>query len=91
MSRELASGWAGGGGQPRWRGDGKELFYIMGQDTIVSVPVETEGGFSHGDAKKLFTFSSTRGNFQDEAPWLHKYDVTSDGQRFIFVRRVNRP
>lgn len=91
VSRDLASGWAGGGGQPRWRGDGKELFYIMGQDTIVSVPVETEGGFSHGDAKKLFTFSSTRGNFQDEAPWLHKYDVTSDGQRFIFVRRVNRP
>lgn len=90
VSRELAGGWAGGGGQPRWRGDGKELIYIMGQDTIVSLPVETEGAFTHGDAKKLFTFSSTRGNFQDEAPWLHKYDVTSDGQRFVFVRRVDR-
>lgn len=90
VSRELAGGWAGGGGQPRWRGDGKELFYIMGQDTIVSLPVEAEGAFTHGDAKKLFTFSSTRGNFQDEAPWLHKYDVTSDGQRFVFVRRVDR-
>jgi len=90
VSRELTGGWAGGGGQPRWRGDGKELFYIMNQDTIVSLPVETEGEFTHSDAKKLFTFSSTRGNFQDEAPWLHKYDVTADGQRFLFVRRVTR-
>ena len=90
VSRELSQGWAGGGGQPRWRGDGKELFYIMGQDTLVSVPVETEGAFTHADAKKLFTFSSTRGNFQDEAPWLQKYAVTADGQKFIFVRRVNR-
>ncbi|MDA1315701.1 MAG: hypothetical protein O2968_20445 [Acidobacteria bacterium] len=90
VSRELSQGWAGGGGQPRWRGDGKELFYIMGQDTLVSVPVETEDEFTHADAKKLFTYSSTRGNFQDEAPWLHKYAATADGQKFIFVRRVKR-
>jgi Tol biopolymer transport system component len=90
VSAELRSGWAGGGGQPRWRGDGKEIFYIMGQDTLASVPVDTEGEFSAGEAKKLFSFSSMRGNFQDEAPWLHKYDVTADGQRFLFVRLVGQ-
>ena len=86
VSRPLEAGWAGGGGQPRWRGDGKELFYIMGQDTMVSVAVETAGAFGFEKAKKLFHYSSFRGNFQDEAPWLHKYDVTSDGQKFVFVR-----
>jgi hypothetical protein len=29
-----------------------------------------------------------RGNFPEEAPWLQKYDVTTDGQRFLFVRTV---
>ena len=86
VSAALRSGWVGGGGQPRWRGDGKELYYIMGQDTLAYLPVETAGQFSFGEAKKLFSYSSMRGNFQDEAPWLHKYDVTDDGQKFLFVR-----
>jgi hypothetical protein len=32
-----------------------------------------------------------RGNFPEEAPWLHRYDVTADGQRFVFVRTVSKP
>ena len=90
VSAELRSGWAGGGGQPRWRGDGKELYYIMGQDTLAYLPVETDGEFTHGEAKRLFSYSSMRGNFQDEAPWLHKYDVTDDGQKFLFVRLAKK-
>jgi hypothetical protein len=29
-----------------------------------------------------------RVNFPEAAPWLQKYDVTPDGQRFVFVRTV---
>ena len=68
--------WAGGGGQPRWRADGKELFYIMGNDTMLSVEVETEGAFKYGAAKKLFSLLGMRGNFPEEAPCLQKYDVS---------------
>ena len=86
VSRGLSLGWAGGGGQPRWRGDGKELFYIMGNDTMVSVEVSTQGGFTHEKPVKLFSLTGLKGNFPDETPWRHKYDVTRDGQRFVFVR-----
>jgi len=88
VSRELASGWAGGGGQPRWRRDGKELFYMMGNDTMLSVEVNTEGAFTFSKPKRLFALPAMRGNFPEEAPWLAKYDVTRDGQRFVFVRTV---
>jgi Tol biopolymer transport system component len=90
VSRELSAGWAGGGGQPQWRADGKELFYIMGNDTLLSVDVETEGEFAHKEAKRLFALPGMRGNFPEEAPWLRKYEVTADGRRFVFVRTVPR-
>jgi Tol biopolymer transport system component len=79
VSRELENGWAGGGGGPRWRADGKELFYMMG-DAMVAIDIAT------GAVKRLFAVPGTKGNFPDEAPWLARYDVTADGQKFVFVR-----
>jgi eukaryotic-like serine/threonine-protein kinase len=91
VSRELANGWAGGGGQPRWRRDGRELFYVLGNDTMMSIEVETESTFKAGTPKRLFAVLGMRGNFPEEAPWLQKYDVTADGQKFVFVRTVAKP
>ena len=89
VSRELSNGWGGGGSGPRWRADGKELFYTMG-DAMLAVEVSTEGQFKSGAVKRLFAAPGMMGNFPDEAPWLAKYDVTADGQKFVFVRRVAR-
>jgi Tol biopolymer transport system component len=86
VSRELANGWGGGGAGPRWRADGKELFYMMG-DAMLSVEVTTDGEFKAGQAKRLFAAPGMMGNFPDEAPYLAKYDVTGDGQKFVFVRK----
>ena len=80
-------GPAAGGSRDGAPTDGR-LFYLLDSETMVSVEVTTEGEFTHGDAKKLFTVRGMRGNFPDESPWLHRYDVTDDGQRFVFVRRV---
>jgi Tol biopolymer transport system component len=88
VSRELSAGWVGGGGQPQWRADGKELFYIMGNDTLLSVEVDTSGEFTHGPAKRLFSIAGMKGNFPEEASWLRKYDAAADGQKFVFVRTV---
>jgi eukaryotic-like serine/threonine-protein kinase len=90
ISLELANGWAGGGGQPRWRRDGRELFYVMGNDTMMAVDVEMESTFRAGKPKRLFALLGMRGNFPEEAPWLQKYDVSADGQRFVFVRTVSK-
>jgi Tol biopolymer transport system component len=89
VSLELANGWAGGGGQPRWRRDGRELFYMLGNDTMMAVDVGPGPAF--GKPKRLFALLGMRGNFPEEAPWLHRYDVTADGQRFVFVRTVSKP
>jgi hypothetical protein len=83
VSRSLENGWGGGGSGPRWRADGKELFYMMG-DAMIVVDVGS------GAVKKLFSVPGMKGNFPDEAPYLAKYDVSGDGQQFVFVRTVSR-
>jgi Tol biopolymer transport system component len=83
VSRGLENGWGGGGGGPRWRADGKELFYMMG-DAMIAVDMAT------GTAKRLFAVPGMKGNFPDESPWIAKFDVTADGQKFVFVRTAAR-
>jgi hypothetical protein len=68
-----------GGGHPRWRGDGKELFYVQG-DSLVAVAVTTAGGFSAGDPQQLF--EAAPGTLAGRGPF---YTATSDGQKFILV------
>ena len=70
-----------GGGQPRWRGDGKELFYVEG-DTLIAVSVTTSPAFSVGAAKPLFQDGSA---FEGRG---QQYDVTPDGQRFVVVKTL---
>jgi eukaryotic-like serine/threonine-protein kinase len=89
LSRPLANGWGGGGGQVRWRRDGRELFYMMG-DVLLSVEVATDGEFKHQPPVRLFRLEGMRGNFPEEAPWLAKYDVAPDGGKFVFVRTVRK-
>jgi Tol biopolymer transport system component len=71
-----------GGDQPVWSKDGQELFYLQG-DAMMSVSVETDGGFSFAPAVELFSnpnlLTGNIGGF-----W--SYDVASDG-RFLMVQK----
>ncbi|HEV2063749.1 MAG TPA: hypothetical protein VGS00_04285, partial [Thermoanaerobaculia bacterium] len=73
---------AGGGAQPRWRGDGKELFYVSPDGKIMSVEIRTEPKLQAQTPRALF---STRILPLIEA--RNNYDVTADGQRFIVNSR----
>jgi len=68
-----------GGTQPRWRADGKELFYIA-LDTLdlMAVDVKTSPAFEVGIPRRLFT---TRTNLGAAVPF--RYAVTADGKRFL--------
>ena len=90
VSRPMSMSWAGGGGQPRWRADGQELFYMMDNDTLMSVRVNTTGEFTFQTPVRLFRMGGMRGNFPDESPGTPRYDATADGERFVFVRKVLR-
>jgi Tol biopolymer transport system component len=71
-----------GGGQPRWRGDGKELFYLSLDGGIVSVSVQSgAAGLELGNPTTLVAAARLRAVAQsaDYDDW----DVTPDGQRFL--------
>jgi Tol biopolymer transport system component len=63
---------AAGGGQPRWRRDGKELYYLSADNKVMAVPVRLDPTFQGGSPAALF---SVRGGTV--------YDVSADGQRFL--------
>jgi eukaryotic-like serine/threonine-protein kinase len=75
---------AGGGSEPRWRGDGRELFYLSPDRQMKAASV-TAGGtsFQTGPPTTLF---STKVPTTPSAS-LH-YDVTRDGERFILLESV---
>ncbi|MFY9979246.1 MAG: protein kinase [Candidatus Sulfotelmatobacter sp.] len=69
-----------GGTEPRWRGDGKELFYLSPDNKMMSVSVKTGANFDAGTPAALFQaypreFVATSEQFF--------YDVTRDGQKFL--------
>jgi serine/threonine protein kinase/Tol biopolymer transport system component len=68
-----------GGIEPIWRRDGRELYYIALDGSIMAVPVEPGATFDAGTPVALFNTGITVPGFVSEI----FYDVTADGQRFI--------
>jgi len=78
----------GGGEEPRWRRDGKELFYLSGEGKMMAVPVKTDSNFEAGAPVALFqTHTRQQISFMD----VFSYDVTGDGQRFLINTKVDDP
>ena len=74
----------GGGGQPRWRRDGRELFYVSIDSKVMSTSITTRSGsraLEFGAPASLFAVDITGG------PILLNntahYWPTPDGQRFL--------
>ena len=77
----VASGdkWTiGSGSQPRWRRDGRELFYISGDSKVMAVDVTTTPTFKASTPKVLFAAPIWSG-----ARFVSRYDVTADGKKFL--------
>ncbi len=70
-----------GGSLPRWRGDGKELFYIAADQKLTAVDVRTAPALEAGAARPLFEVRSV-----PTYGWI--YDVSADGQRFLVNARM---
>ncbi|MDP3716845.1 MAG: protein kinase [Acidobacteriota bacterium] len=74
----------GGGSFARWRRDGKEIFYVAPDGTLMGVPVIGAAPIEFGKSTPLFQFFTNQGS---GAP---PYDMTADGQRFIVSAVVRR-
>ena len=75
---------SGGGRQPLWSHDGRELFYRDYAGAVMSVAVTLTPTFTPGRAAKLFqrseyVGSGTRGGGRT-------YDVAPDDSRFIMIK-----
>jgi Tol biopolymer transport system component len=77
----------GGGTEPRWRSDGKEIFYLDPKGVLTAVPVNAGETFSTGSASPLFQI---HGRAPISNTDLYTYDVSRDGKRFL-VNRYVRP
>jgi Tol biopolymer transport system component len=61
---------------PRWRRDGKELFYATFDDTVMAVPIREGSSMQIGSPAALFHIPQ---------PGWKDYDVSPDGQRFLAI------
>jgi serine/threonine protein kinase/Tol biopolymer transport system component len=69
-----------GGSQPKWRRDGKELFFISADSKLMLVQVKSDGAnFEAGTPQPLFEAHITAG-----PPIVgSNYAISKDGQRFL--------
>jgi Tol biopolymer transport system component len=71
-----------GGSQPRWRRDGKELFYVAFDRKLMAVPVKTGTAFESETPRALFETALPI------TPLRQVYSVAPDGQRFLLASPV---
>ena len=71
---------AGGGSEPLWSHDGRELFFRSPRGEMFAVPVATAGPFTSGVPKLLFD-----GVGLGVDRFHRSYDVTADGRRFLMT------
>ncbi len=68
----------GGGSQARWRGDGRELYYVSPDGYLMAVSIETQPVFRPGTPRRLFQLPERPDR---DTPVFE--DVTPDGKRFL--------
>lgn len=74
----------GGGTGPRWRRDGKELFYRAPNGNMMVVEIMADHGFRAATPKPLFQAPpdlTTLSTFYSHSTW----DVSPDGNRFLLA------
>ena len=77
-----------GGWDPLWSADGKEIFYLTPEGTLMAVTVTPGAKFAAAIARPLF---STPLKGQAEASYTSRstYAVAPDGRRFLFARHAD--
>jgi Tol biopolymer transport system component len=72
-----------GGGQPKWRGDSKELFYLSGEGRLMAVAVKAATPSPEvGLPVALFDLAA-------RGPVVDDYAPSADGQRFLVKAPVS--
>jgi eukaryotic-like serine/threonine-protein kinase len=71
-----------GGAQPRWRYDGKELYYLALDGKMMAVDIKTDAKIEPGIPRILFDTGLNVDPSNDQ------YGVTPDGQHFLLLKPI---
>ena len=71
----------GGGVQPLWARNGRELFYRDG-DALIVVSIQTDSSFTQGNPEVVFEDKYVGGLTG------RSYDISPDGERFLMIRQA---
>jgi Tol biopolymer transport system component len=71
-----------GGSSPLWSPDGRELFYLTDDNSVMAVSVETNPTLSFGTPKTLFRSACVGATVGGGTPW----DIHPDGKRFLMMK-----
>lgn len=72
----------GGGVQGRWASNGKELFYISPDNTMMQVDVDTRPTFHAGTPRPLFQSEMVDTGIRSGP---NSWDLAPDGKRFLII------
>jgi serine/threonine protein kinase len=79
--RQLSTG---GGMQPLWRRDSREIFYFSPQGMLMAVAVGADEGVEPGAPEPLFQVN------HNPSAEVSEYGVTANGQRFLVAEPTSR-
>jgi hypothetical protein len=68
-----------GGTEPRWRGDGRELFFLGADLSVMAVDVTPGPALVLGQPRRLFRVPMARAR----SLYINHYDAAADGSRFV--------
>src|SRR5579862_550557 len=75
---------SGGGSEPRWRADGKEILFLSPDGKMVSVPVDVgENSIRTSPQVALFQTELRENN---SSLYGRQWDVSTDGKRFLIAQ-----
>lgn len=70
----------GGGGEPQWRADGRELYYISLNNTLMAADVISQPAWQNSRPRPLFKPPISG----DLTRYRARYQASTDGRRFLF-------
>jgi Tol biopolymer transport system component len=79
---------SGGGWLPRWRADGRELFYLAQGGRVMAASIRPGSAFQFDTPQALF---ETRLQIASTQLLMSQCAISRDGQRFLFNRRLPEP
>jgi eukaryotic-like serine/threonine-protein kinase len=74
----------GGGAQPVWSRDGRELFFFASTGELMGVEVGPGSTWTASPPRQVAPRGYFRGNFAAAST----YDISPDGKRFLMIKRV---